>query len=91
MAAVQLNNMKRNINNSIYNRVLNFKKKYSFTVAFRLKEHAKVIENILDKDEKVLYAFCGQKNNDHMVWFSSCVIVLTNRRILIGTKRVLWG
>lgn len=77
--------------NSIYNRVLNFKKKYSLTIAFRLSEHVKVIEKILDKDEKVLYAFCGQKNNDHTVWFASCVVVLTNKRILIGQKRVLWG
>lgn len=77
--------------NNIYNRAYNFKKKYSMTVAFRLKKHAEVIQNILDNDEKVLYAFCGQKNNDHTVWFSSCVIALTNKRILIGQKRVLWG
>ena len=83
--------MKRNINNSIYNRVLNFKKKYSMTIAFRLKKHAEVLENILDNDEEVLYTFCGQKNDDHTVWFSSCVVALTNKRILIGTKRVLWG
>lgn len=77
--------------NNIYDNVFNFKKKYSMTVAFRLKKHSQVIQNILDSDEKVLYAFCGQKNNDHTVWFSSCVVVLTNKRILIGQKRVLWG
>lgn len=77
--------------NNIYNRAFNFKKKYSFTIAFRLRKHSEVIQNILDDDERVLYAFCGQKNNDHTLWFSSCVIALTNKRILIGQKRVLWG
>ena len=82
-----LNSMK----NNIYKMVFNFKKKYSFTVAFRLNKHASVIQNILDDDEQVLYTFCGQKNNDHTVFFSSCVVALTNKRILIGQKRVLWG
>ena len=83
--------MKKNIKNNIYNRAYNFKKKYGMTIAFRLKKHAEVIQNILDNDEEVLYAFCGQKNNDHTVWFSSCIVTLTNKRILIGQKRVLWG
>ena len=77
--------------NNIYSQALNFKKKYSLTVAFRLHKHAEVIQNILDDDEKVLYAFCGQKNDDHTVWFSSCIVALTNKRIIIGQKRVLWG
>ena len=83
--------MKENLKNNIYNRILNFKKKYPMTIAFRLKKHAEVLQNVLDEDEEVLYAFCGQKNDDHTVWFSTCIVALTNKRILIGQKRVLWG
>ena len=76
---------------SVYPKVLRFKRKYSMTVAFRLKKHAAVVDNIIDKDEKVLYVFCGQKGGSNKEIFSSCVIALTNQRIIIGTKRVLWG
>lgn len=76
---------------SVYRRIINFKKKYPLTVAFRLRKHADVIENILDEDEKVLYAFCGQKALAHNVFFSSCAIALTNKRLLVGQKRVFWG
>lgn len=78
-------------NNSLLDRVLEFKRKYNMTIAFRLKEHTKVINYHINPDEKVLYAFCGQKNNSNKEIFSTAIIVLTDKRILIGTKRVLWG
>lgn len=79
------------MNKGVYKRVLNFKKKYSFTLALRLKKHSQVIENILDDDEETLYAFCGQRNDENSVFFATCVVCLTNKRIIIGQKRVLWG
>lgn len=75
----------------VYELALRFKKKYSNTVAIRLKKHAKVVANILDKDEKVLYVFCGQRNDTHHLLFDSCVVALTNKRIIIGEKRAFWG
>ena len=75
----------------IYPLVSRFKKKHSFTIATRIKKHCAVIEKVLDKDEKVLYAFCGQKNDDNVSLFQTCVVALTNKRILIGQKRVLYG
>ena len=75
----------------VYNAASKFKKKYSFTIASRLKEHSQVIEKILDKDEKVLYAFCGQKNDDNCSLFQTAVVALTNKRIIIGQKRVVYG
>ena len=33
----------------------------------------------------------GQKNNSWYEVFMSCVVVLTNKRLLIGQKRVVWG
>ena len=74
-----------------YDFVKEFKRKYPMTIAFRLKKHSKVIEKHLNPDEKVLYAFAAQKNANVFEIFYTNVIALTNKRILIATKRVLWG
>ena len=74
---------------SVYPRVLRFKRKYPMTIVFRLRKHAAVVDSILDKDEKVLYAFCGQRNDDNRFLFDSCVVALTNKRIIVGEKRIL--
>lgn len=74
-----------------YELVANFKKKYPLTIGFRLKKHCKVIDLHLNPDEKVLYAFPAQKNNNFYEIFYTNVVVLTNKRILIATKKVLWG
>lgn len=71
--------------------VTRFKRKYPGTIAFNLKKHAMVVESIIDNDEKVLYAFCGQKNDTHRIIFDTCVLALTDKRLIIGQKRVLWG
>ena len=74
-----------------YNLVCRFKRKYPMTVANFLKRHAKVAESIVDKDEDILYAFCGQKNDSLSVLFDTCVVIVTNKRLIIGQKRLLWG
>ena len=74
---------------SVYPKVLRFKKKYSMTIALRLKKHSDVVEKILDRDENVLYAFCGQRNDDNHFLFDSCVVALTNKRIIVGEKRII--
>lgn len=79
--------MKRNT----YSYVREFKNKYPKTIAFRLKKHSKIIDMHLNENEKVTYAFCGQDNVSSFAIVNSCVIALTNQRILIGQKRVLWG
>ena len=76
---------------SVYGRVLRFKRKYPGTIAFNLRSHSKVVESVVDRDEKVLYAFCGQKDDSHRIIFDTCVVALTNKRIIVGQKRVLWG
>ena len=76
---------------SCYDYVMEFKKKYPLTIAFRLKKHSKVIERHLNPDERILYAFAAQKNNSSFEIFYTNVIALTNKRILIATKRLLWG
>lgn len=74
-----------------YDYVSEFKRKYPLTIAFRLKKHCRVIDKHLNPDEKVLYAFPAQKNSSHLEVFFTSVVVLTNKRLLLATKRVLWG
>ena len=68
-----------------------FKRKYPLTIAFRLGKHCKIIEKHLNPDERILYAFAAQKNSNPWEIFFTNVIALTNKRIMIATKRVLWG
>lgn len=74
-----------------YKFVYEFKKKYPKTIAFRTKKHAHVIDLHLNEDEEVMYAFCGQDNVSSFIIINSCVVALTNQRILIGQKRLFWG
>lgn len=75
----------------VYKLAARFKRKYPNTIAIRLKKHAEVIERVIDKDEQVLYVFCGQRNDTHSLLFDSCIVALTNKRIIIGEKRALFG
>lgn len=74
-----------------YKMVKEFKRKYPMTIAFRLNKHCKIIDKHLNPDEKILYAFPAQKNASSLEIFYTNVVVLTTKRILIATKRVLWG
>lgn len=76
---------------SIYKNVKRFKKKYPLTIAWRLKSNSSVLEKHLNPDEEVKYVFTGQKNNKFYDIFSTGVIAITNKRILIGRKRVVFG
>lgn len=66
-------------------------KKYPMTIAWRVKSHCKVVDKYLNPDEKILYAFAGQKNDSSINIFNTYVVVFTNKRIIICTKRVLFG
>jgi len=74
-----------------YKMVKDFKRKYPLTISFRLKKHCKVIEEHLNPGEEILYAFPAQKNASVLEFFYTNVVALTNKRILIATKRVIWG
>ena len=75
----------------VYKQVLKFKNKYPWTVAWRLGLNSSVIEKHLNPDEEVLYSFVGQKNDNPFNIIGTAVITLTNKRLLIGRKRVLFG
>ena len=76
---------------SVYKKVLKFKEKYPMTIGWRLKQNSSVVERHLNPDEEVRYAFIAQKNDNPFNIFNTAVIALTNKRILIGRKRVLVG
>lgn len=68
-----------------------FKSQYPLTIAWRLKAHSKVIERHLNPGETVNFVFAAQKGYSSYDIFSTFVVVLTNKRILLAQKRVLWG
>lgn len=74
-----------------YEKAKSFKRKYPLTVAWRIKQHCKIIDKHLNNDEKVRYVFLGQKNNGALDFTNTNVIVLTNKRLMLATKRLLFG
>lgn len=68
-----------------------FKRKYPLTVAWRLRAHSKIIDKHLNPGEKIEYLFMGQKNTGAFDFVNTNLIVLTNKRIMVATKRVLFG
>lgn len=75
----------------VLKKVKEFKKRYPGCVAWRLAKNSDVVEMHLNSDEIVLFAFSGQKNDSFWDFFSTAVVCLTNHRILIGRKHVLYG
>lgn len=76
----------------VYDQVSMFKAKYPGTITwFRLKKHSRVIEEHLNVDEEPLYSFAGQRNDDMADVFSTSVLCVTNKRLLIGQDRIIGG
>ena len=78
-------------NSSVYNKARSFKNRYPFTISWRLKAHSKIIDKHLNPDEKVKYVFAAQKNDNPFDIITTYVVALTNKRILLGQKRLLFG
>ena len=77
--------------NSVYEKLVEFKEKYPMTVAWRLKKHAKIVDKHLNPGEEVLYAFAAQKNESPLDIFMTYAVVLTNKRIILAQKRLIFG
>ena len=75
----------------IYEKALEFKRKYSRTIAFRIKAHAKVAERFLGSDEEIKYVFLAQKNFRSHEIANTNIAVLTDKRLIVATKRLLFG
>ncbi len=76
---------------TVYQKVKRFKDKYPDTIAWRLKQNASIVQRHLNPDEEVKYVFAGQKNDNPFDIITTAVVAITNKRILIGSKRVLFG
>ena len=74
-----------------YELVHEFKRKYPLTISFRLKRHCEIIEKHLNPGEEIIYAFPAQKNASVLEIFYTNVVALTNKRIMIATKRLFFG
>ena len=77
--------------NITYELAKNFKKKYPKTVAWRLKSHSKIIDMHLSDNEEILYLFLGQKNQHPLDFVNTYIIAITNKRIMLATKRLVFG
>jgi len=76
---------------NIYQEALKFKKKYPKTIAWRLKAHSKIAQLHINPDEKVTYVFVAQKNSYSYEIFRTFVVVVTDKRIILAQKRLLFG
>ena len=75
----------------IYEMIKNFKKQYRSTIAWRIKRHSRVIEKHLNPGETVTIAFAAQGDRSSFEIFNTYAVVLTNKRILLAQKRVVFG
>lgn len=79
------------MNNTVYKQAKAFKKRYRLTIAWRMKPHSKIVEKHLNPKEQVLYVFAAQKNDNPLDIITSYICVLTNRRLILAQKRLLFG
>ena len=79
------------MNKEIYKRVKEFKRKSPKTIAFRLKAHAKVASQFIGEDEEVKYVFAAQKNFKSYEIINTNIVVLTDKRLVVATKRLIFG
>lgn len=76
---------------SIYSLVKAYKRKYPFTIVFRLRAHSKILKKHLNPDECIKYVFPAQKGPSSWDFVSTYIICVTNKRILLARKRLFFG
>ena len=78
-------------NNIIYKKAKEFANKFPGTVIWRLKKHCSVAQKMINEDEEVLYVFAAQKGPSALDILSTHVVVLTDKRLVVAQKRLLFG
>ena len=76
---------------STYEIVKDFKKRYPATICWRLKKHCDLVDNNLNPNEKVIYAFAAQNNGNHDSIFDTSVLALTTERLILAQNRIIIG
>ena len=79
------------MNKNVCEMVNEFIKKYPMTIAWRAKKLSKVVEKFLNSDEEVKFSFADQNNDYTTDIFNTYVVALTNKRIILGRKRLFFG
>lgn len=75
----------------LYSKVMKFQKSHFGSIAWRIRKHCEIVEKHLNPGEEVLFAFAGQKNDFWYSIFNTYVVALTNKRLVLGRKRLVWG
>lgn len=75
----------------IYGKASDFLARHSGTVAWRLRAHCKVAAFHINDDEEVLYAFAAQKGPSAWDMVSTHVVVVTDKRLVVAQKRLVFG
>ena len=76
----------------VYDQVCMFKAKYPGTITWwRVRKHARVVEDNLMTDEEPVFSFIGQRNDNMLDWFSTSVCTVTNKRIIVGCDHIITG
>lgn len=77
--------------NFVYRQAKKFRRKHPLTIGFRLKAHSKVLVKHLNNGEKIKFVFAAQKGPSSYDIFSTYVVAITDKRIMIARKRLLFG
>lgn len=77
--------------NIVYQKASEFINRHPGTVAWRLKAHCKIAERYINDDEEILYAFAAQKGVSAWDMISTHVLVITNKRLIVAQKRLVFG
>lgn len=77
--------------NEVYKKVCEYIRNYPGGIAWRIKKHSQVIEDHLNPGEEILFIFCGQKTTNPWGFASTCIVAITNKRVMIAQKRVVFG
>lgn len=76
---------------NIYQQAIEFKRKYPGTISWRIKAHSKIAQMHLNPDETVKYVFACQKNHHSYEIFRTFIVVITDKRIIVAQKRLIFG
>ena len=91
MSFIGIEKQEVEVKDGLFNKVMTFKRKYPGTIAWRIKKHCNVIERHLNPGEEIIFAFSCQYNESFKEIFNTCVVCLTNKRLLIGQKHLIIG
>jgi len=76
---------------STYQILKDFKKRYPRSLTwFRIKQHANLVDQNLQPNEKVIFAFAAQWCEGDG-WFDTAVMALTTERIIVAQNRLIAG